>query len=602
MTASEMLALYQNSSSAENMATPESSAPSSSATVGNTHPHKKNNTPIFSHSGEAAALRPDSTYSKATALLDSWADEDEKKQDQLTQWVETGNKLYKAWSTEDKLIWDKDRADDVTRAEIREKLKHGYVLILQKTPPAECGIKASRCAHKHCSAPNKRTPLGAFRLSLEPETNVHLEKVPTQALPKKTGQGTHGVTWYCLKCVEALWNKEQSEKRPKIILKIAKEKMTGPVDPDTADQAEKMQIDTAEEMVRPKIKGTENRQPEVKGKGKRRRMEEVPVEIDETKKDKGSKVVATVDEAAPRGLRVLVAASQRRANSEGSTETASQVDKTMQAAADDQTGSPGQTGAATRSPEAQRKRQQKKNQQRKARARQQTEDSELSLNTEDSHDYHHGEPKKPSTPSKQPGRAEKTYGREDLEDRKPISTPRKPDLTPFQRLYSNIIPEERNHASEYYYLSPPQLAALWKWKDVIKRREVFENPQNEAFLRRNGLLMGYDPELYLDDGEMLGAMEIGGLIIALTDAEVRDRDLSVVMGLVDTRAQVELDKEGWVPQPAPKKARKISLVLRVSMGANTPSPSAAVPAGSSGDEDTSGSDDEEDLGEARALY
>ena len=83
-----------------------------------------------------------------------------------------------------------------------------YVFVLQKMPPAACKIKSTYCAHPFCSSDNGRTPHGAYRLSLEPSDNVHQGKVPAKPLRGHTseGKGEDDVTWYCLTCVEDLWN------------------------------------------------------------------------------------------------------------------------------------------------------------------------------------------------------------------------------------------------------------------------------------------------------------------------------------------------------------------------------------------------------------
>ncbi len=76
------------------------------------------------------------------------------------------------------------------------------------------------CAHPFCPNPKQCSPAGSYRLSLEPVENLDDAKVPTLSLaevekgngrasrPTKAqkGQAANGAVWYCLTCLEGLWN------------------------------------------------------------------------------------------------------------------------------------------------------------------------------------------------------------------------------------------------------------------------------------------------------------------------------------------------------------------------------------------------------------
>ena len=178
-------------------------------------------------------------------------------------------------------------------------------------------------------------------------------------------------------------------------------------------------------------------------------------------------------------------------------------------------------------------------------------------------------------------------------------------LTAFQRIYSFIQPELREHGSGYYQLNAPRIIALSKWKDVIMRIQMFEDEKNRAFMERNGLHWKYnlaDPEAWVNQSEhILGAMDIGGLVVEVTTAEVICQDLSTVLAIVDGRVQVELDIQGWLDGPYVKPKPSVKLIVKPKhlMGSAV---DMNAQEGESSDDEWSSSDSDEDMGEAKALY
>ncbi|KAI9818622.1 MAG: hypothetical protein M1832_004395 [Thelocarpon impressellum] len=221
---------------------------------------------------------------------------------------------------------------------------------------------------------------------------------------------------------------------------------------------------------------------------------------------------------------------------------------------------------------------------------------------------------------------------------------RMPILSPFQRAYSRIGPEERPHGSEYFRLPPPYQALLLQWKEVIMRAEMLEDERNKAFMEAHDLHWQYDDA---DDGWLAGidrykgSMDVGGLFVELELADIKGKDLSPIMALLDERVLVELRRLRYVDKAYVEPPKKAEMPTRVkittpiveftgaSKGAAKPKPKGkkkkgkgkgkarastttdddsavkaaeAVVTETSGDDEVSGSDDDEDMGEARALY
>ncbi|KAI9721180.1 MAG: hypothetical protein M1812_002341 [Candelaria pacifica] len=201
----------------------------------------------------------------------------------------------------------------------------------------------------------------------------------------------------------------------------------------------------------------------------------------------------------------------------------------------------------------------------------------------------------PSTPSrpttKKRTKTPKTNPRKRRHSPSPEPLATTPTLTPFANdLSSFIYAETRAHSSGYYTLSAPQNFALQKWKSTITRQQMFETPRNRAFLSKNNLLYKYDeinPDSPLEnikkaeDAPTRGVMEIGGLVVEVSAAEVRNQDLSAVLKGVDQRVGIGLRRLGYVDRPY-----KGNLTLKVGRKEVVEVEGEIV---SSGDEETSSS-------------
>ncbi|KAI9781715.1 MAG: hypothetical protein M1835_004246 [Candelina submexicana] len=143
-------------------------------------------------------------------------------QDELRelQWKKHATEQKSSGPSLNKKAWEKDSLLRNIKKHIQVKLQNGYVLILQKLPPAALKIKLTTCAHPFCSSPKGCSPAGSYRLSLESVEDLSDTKVPTVSLTEvqkqerparrptkeQNGQGANGATWYCLTCLEGLWN------------------------------------------------------------------------------------------------------------------------------------------------------------------------------------------------------------------------------------------------------------------------------------------------------------------------------------------------------------------------------------------------------------
>ncbi|KAI9845913.1 MAG: hypothetical protein M1837_004449 [Sclerophora amabilis] len=579
------------------------------------------------------------------------------------QWVARGHKKFGSWSATKRKVWEKDYSSEETRREIRNNLQRGFVFILQKMPPRECRFGTSRCAYNDCSAKGKRTPEGTFRLSLEPRSNLEMNAVPDKSLKRSRGpgQGINESTWYCLTCLEALWNGDDPpasyEKQKSQVTDAAAEEPTSSF---TNRLGEHLSSSLATENINKS--GMPNRFVDAQLEPHRREEERnVLLGVESTlEHEQGTKYQRTgakriarngrepsslvvklkcgrtiaekikiaCNKGEPESLIVRLRYGRRiegRINrllkeSNEPAELVSAAEEGVKASESDQNGNlKGANDRATRPPVKRSERLNNNREYSKGLGR--SNDTRREMSTESSRASR--SPSKMDisvTPRAGLYRATKTDRHEGAFPKpKNVSASRKPTLKPFQRLYSSILPETRDHHTGYFTLSSPQQAALAKWKDSIMRREMLENENNVTLLAANNLLLNYDTsngDTYLgnldtaSDGPVRGFMEMGGALVELSSAEVRDRDLSTVMQMLDERVQVELDKEGFVPSQAPKAPAHVRPALQ--RGVDTPERSAthgtvrvgssAMSASSSSDEYTSGSDDNEDMGEAKALY
>ncbi|KAI9797332.1 MAG: hypothetical protein M1833_005511 [Piccolia ochrophora] len=91
---------------------------------------------------------------------------------------------------------------------IQDKLRDTYVLILQKMPPKECDVPTTPCENLYCPNPSRLTLAGTYRVSLEPRKNLSFRIVPTKLVEDRPKDFLveSNVTWYCLTCLEDMWN------------------------------------------------------------------------------------------------------------------------------------------------------------------------------------------------------------------------------------------------------------------------------------------------------------------------------------------------------------------------------------------------------------
>ena len=132
-------------------------------------------------------------------------------------------------------------------------------------------------------------------------------------------------------------------------------------------------------------------------------------------------------------------------------------------------------------------------------------------------------------------------------------------MTPFQRLYSSIYPETRDHRRGYSTLPIPQQLMVHKWKSAMKRLHMFENPHDFAFPEHhwlNNVTRDLDPDFPLDlilsasEDTLLALADISGLIMGLNFKELHDKELTVVMDMVDQQLHLKLlDRMGRMASP-----------------------------------------------------
>ncbi|KAH0565753.1 hypothetical protein GP486_000850 [Trichoglossum hirsutum] len=167
------------------------------------------------------------TSNQITETFEKWAKEGWARELRELKWKVYSEEQLELSDKTDAAIWDRDLITRQTKSDIQEKLANDHVFFVQKqrsfgTP--------SFCSYVFCPAPEGRTPLGSYRLSLEPRDNMNLLKVPEDPirLGGKRGYGVRGVRWFCLTCVEAIWNGVDlitPETLAEIAVKVAKGKI-----------------------------------------------------------------------------------------------------------------------------------------------------------------------------------------------------------------------------------------------------------------------------------------------------------------------------------------------------------------------------------------
>lgn len=137
-----------------------------------------------------------------------------------------------------------------------------------------------------------------------------------------------------------------------------------------------------------------------------------------------------------------------------------------------------------------------------------------------------------------------------------------PSIPTLASISQFIYPETRHDPTNtgYYALSSPQLYALRKWKAVHTYAAIFDNDANRAFMEGHGSHYGYANEgvgeVYRSGEERMsrGIMEVGGLVVEVKGEEVKGRELSEVLRLVDARVEREWMAQGWVDKGPPPTA------------------------------------------------
>lgn len=140
-----------------------------------------------------------------------------------------------------------------------------------------------------------------------------------------------------------------------------------------------------------------------------------------------------------------------------------------------------------------------------------------------------------------------------------------PSIPTLASISQFIYPETRHDPTNtgYYALSSPQLYAFRKWKAVHSHAATFDNENNRKVMEEEGLHyqhaeQGGVGEIYqnLEERRARGVMEIGGLVVEVSGEEVKNRRLSKVLAVVDTKVATELAVQGWTDQVPPRTAQK----------------------------------------------
>ncbi|KAI9877318.1 MAG: hypothetical protein M1830_004248 [Pleopsidium flavum] len=157
---------------------------------------------------------------KAVNIFRKWKVESIAQEQQRLDRETYGKHEQASGSIRFKTAWTKDLLSRNCQRQIQAKLRDGHVLVLQKLPPSVFKAKITTCAQPCCPATEDRITPASYRLSLEPRENLKRAMVPTDPVyPTVTvggsdgkveaglgSLGKHGATWYCLTCIEDLWN------------------------------------------------------------------------------------------------------------------------------------------------------------------------------------------------------------------------------------------------------------------------------------------------------------------------------------------------------------------------------------------------------------
>jgi hypothetical protein len=402
-------------------------------------------------------------------------------------------------------LWEKDLAIRQTKSKIQQKLQSecppqpskasltsildGHVFFVQKQPLF--GTPSS-CAYAFCPAHDGCTPLGSYRLSLEPRKNQSLSTVPVDAIGDLAirGHGAYDAQWYCLTCLEDIWNG--------IGLITTSNLAEIAVDVDYGTEAHRLaQVeedgDESSSSSKSEFVDVTSRAYNIEVKGA----------TDRTKSSTRRGKPAAVSEG--------ITTSKARTANTGKSKTGKAPTGISPPATISAPPSSSTAGIAPRP---------------------------------DTSTYRSEFPQPPSLP-----------------------TPKRPYSSLSQTIYSFMLAETREHRNGYFTLPAPQHAALLKWKSTILRRTESKIKRNVEFRKKTGAFF-YDAEdedydtshdqiYWLEDGgcrgQLVGLVDPGGLVIELTTAECRGKELSEVFQIVDARVQAEWAEMQYAPTPPNSK-------------------------------------------------
>ncbi|KAI9763655.1 MAG: hypothetical protein M1840_000369 [Geoglossum simile] len=398
-------------------------------------------------------------------------------------------------------LWEKDLAIRKTKFGIQQKLQNGHVFFVQKQPFFGT---PSLCAYAFCPSPETRTPLGSYRLSLEPRKNQSLPTVPADPIgnPAMRGRGAYGTQWYCLTCLEDIWNGVGLITESKLAEIVA--------DVDYGDGVHQpVQVeddgDESSSSFRPDS----------------RRIEGAKIKANNGNLSEFVDISSSIYNIEMKGTIIRTRGSTLRDKhalaamvGEGRTTPRARVAKA---------GS-GKTGKAP---------------------------------TGVSPPPTVGVPPDSSTAGIAPGLNTSAHRSKFLQ---PLSlpTPKHPYSSLSQTIYSFMLAETREHRNGYFTLPAPQHAALLKWKSTILRRTESRVKRNVFFYAEDQDRDTSHDEMYWLDyggghGQLVGLVDPGGLVIELTSAQCRDKELSEVFQIVDARVQTEWTNLKYTPQPPNRK-------------------------------------------------
>ncbi|KAI9779534.1 MAG: hypothetical protein M1839_007342 [Geoglossum umbratile] len=439
------------------------------------------------------------TANQITKMSERWAQEEAAKELDELKWdlFRQGQMAVADWGVVK--LWEKDLAIRQIKSKMQHKLQNGHVFFVQKQPFFGT---PSHCAYTFCPARNSRTPLGSYRLSFEPRKNQNLPAIPVDVVSGQSmrGHGTHGAQWYCLTCVEDIWNGVGLITAGKLVeIAVDVDRENGRIiDRDESPSSSKPN----NRGIGKAIHGSNNGDtPEAAGATASMRYIEMRDAADqaESPKRKGKPTSA-------------VKVSGRRTTSRvGKTKTKKgRIGK-----------APGVGLPLTVS----------------APARGSTVNTASNIDTPAPRNKY---PRPPGLPA-----------------------PKRPYATLSQSIYSFMLAETREHMHDYFVLPTAQHAALLKWKSTILRSTESKIKRNVEFRKKTGAFFrdaededdntGHDPIYWLEyeggRGQLVGLVDPGGLVLELTTAECRDEKLSEVFRIVDDRVQAEWAKLGYTPEP-----------------------------------------------------